>query len=176
MAIPRIQQSNSRQAEALRQDLTVGLHTVTEINQSIRYADTKAGALAAVQALSVTVLLNRSAAGTASLAPTLFFTLGLLLVLLSATLLVAGQVPRLSRKTAAGCRTAFPALAAMATPEVLIAPSLTTQHDQVWRQASDLAVIAMTKYRWLHRATVATFLTLAAVLLWLGVTTWLALG
>ncbi|MEU8235353.1 Pycsar system effector family protein [Actinoplanes sp. NPDC048967] len=157
---------------ALQQDLSIGLHTVTEINQSIRYADTKAGALAAVQALAVTVLANRRAAGTADLVPMVVFTVGLGLVLASAGLLVAGQVPRLSRPTAAGSRIAFPALATMSALDVLTTPSPAGQHEQVWRQASDLASIAMAKYRWLHRATVATFLTLATVLLWLGVTAW----
>ncbi|RSM48019.1 hypothetical protein DMB66_47155 [Actinoplanes sp. ATCC 53533] len=159
-------------AEALRQDLSIGLHTVTEINQSIRYADTKAGALAAVQALAVTVLANRSAAGTADLAPALLFALGLVLVMASAALLVAGQFPRLSNKTAPGSRNAFPALAMMPPLSVQTAPSLARQHQQVWQQAADLANIAMTKYRWLHRATVGTFLALATVLLGLGMTAW----
>jgi hypothetical protein len=34
-------------------------------------------------------------------------------------------------------------------------------------------MIAMTKYRWLHRAMVSTLGTLAAVLLWIGVPTWI---
>jgi hypothetical protein len=172
MAISRTQHRKLSPVETLRQDLLIGLHTVTEINQSIRYADTKAGALAAVQALAVTVLANRRAAGASELVPTVVFTVGLTLVLASAALLVAGQVPRLSRPAARGSRIAFPTLATMPAPDVLTTPSLPRQHEQVWRQASDLASIAVTKYRWLHRATVGTFLTLATVLLWLGLTTW----
>lgn len=173
MAISRSQRGTAHRAEALRQDLSIGLHTITEINQSIRYADTKAGALAAVQALAVSVVAGRRTAGTVDLAPTALFTLGLVLVMTSAALLVAGQLPRLPNKTVPGSRNAFPALATMPPLSVLTAPSLAGQHEQVWQQAADLSVIAMTKYRWLHRATVGTFLALTTVLLGLGMAAWL---
>jgi hypothetical protein len=52
-------------------------------------------------------------------------------------------------------------------------PTRMRQQEDVWRQAADLAAIAIIKYRWLHRAMVSTIGTLAAVLVWLGVTTWL---
>lgn len=145
------------------QDLTIGLHTVTEFNHSIRYADTKAGALAAVQALALTVLTARR-----DTAPTLLFLACLAGLLISATLLAAGQTPRLGRTTAP-TRNAFPSLSVMPTADVLAPPSLKAQHEQVWRQAAELAAIAMAKYRWLHRAMVSTLCTLAAVLLWLAV-------
>jgi hypothetical protein len=172
MTISQTRRGRAQLAEARRQDLSVGLHTVTEINQSIRYADTKAGALAAVQALAVTVLASHRTAGTTDLFPTAMFTLCLFLVLTSAALLVAGQFPRLSDKTAIKSRIAFPALAVMPPLDVLTTPSLGRQHHHVWQQASDLAAIAMTKYRWLHRATVGTFLSLATVLGWLASTAW----
>jgi len=175
MATSQTQRSTTHPVAAVRQDLSVGLHTVTEFNQSIRYADTKAGALAAVQTLAVTILATRREAGIAGLAPAVTFAVGLLLVLVSAALLAAGQFPRLSNSPAAGVRSriAFPALATMQPIDVLSPPPLVRQHEQVWQQASDLAAIAIKKYRWLHRATVSTLFTLATVLLWLGVTTWL---
>jgi hypothetical protein len=150
-----------------RQDLSIGLHTVTEFNHSIRYADTKAGALAALQALALTVLTARRDAATG--APALLFLACLAGILISAALLAAGQAPRMGRTTASS-RNAFPSLSAMPSVEVLTPPTLTVQHEQVWRQASELAAIAMVKYRWLHRAMVSTLCTLAAVLLWLGCT------
>ena len=159
----------------LREDLTLGLHAVTEFNQTIRYADTKAGALAAVQALAVTVLAAKRDSGTSTLLSTLILTGCLVSVLVSAMLLARGQVPRLygARPGGRPSRIAFPSLASMTTAEVLQAPPLALQHEQVWRQASELATIAMAKYRWLHRATASTLVTLTVVLLWLGVTTWL---
>jgi hypothetical protein len=47
----------AHRADAVRHNLAVGLHAVTEINQTIRYADTKSAALAGIQALAVTVLV-----------------------------------------------------------------------------------------------------------------------
>jgi hypothetical protein len=154
-----------------RQDLAIGLHTVTEFNQSIRYADTKAGGLAAVQALALTVLAARR--DSASGATALLFVACLLGILVSAALLAVGQAPRLGRAglTTAPTRNAFPSLSVMPQADVLAPPPLAAQHEQVWRQAAELAGIAMAKYRWLHRAMVSTLCSLAAVLLWLGCTT-----
>jgi hypothetical protein len=162
-------------AVALQQDVSIGLYAVTEFNQSIRYADTKAGALAALQALATTVLAAKRDAELNNLGATLLFLGCLVAVVISATLLAAGQSPRLfsGRRPESASRIAFPSLAAMQETEVLRAPPLKSQHEQVWRQASELAVIAMTKYRWLRRAMISTLGTLAAVLLWLAVTTWL---
>jgi pycsar effector protein len=157
--------------EALRQDLSVGLHTVTEFNQSIRYADTKAGALAAVQALAVTVLAARRDSASADRLAIILFGVCLLGVLTSAALLAVGQTPRLIAG-ARPSRISFPSLAGMTPDDVTAPPSLAAQHEQIWRQAASLAAIAMTKYRWLHRAMVSTLLTLAVVLLWLALTTW----
>jgi hypothetical protein len=153
----------------------VGLHAVTEFNQSIRYADTKSAALATVQALAVTVLAARREAGTGNLPLTWLFTGCLSGVLISVVLLAAGQAPRLSsgRPAEAPNRVAFPSLATMPRAAILPAPALKRQQEDVWRQAADLATIAMTKYRWLHRATWSTLGTLAAVLLWLGLPSWL---
>lgn len=158
----------------IQQDMTVGLHTVSEINQSIRYADTKAGALAAVQALSVTVLAAKRDAVPGHLVVTVLFLVCVAAVLVSAGLLAAGQSPRLfSGRPPAASRIAFPSLVSMPAADVVRAPSLVQQHEQIWRQATELAAIAMAKYRWLHRALFSTLGTLAAVLLWLVVTTWL---
>ena len=172
MAIPRTQRRKVCSAEALRQDLSIGLHTVTEINQSIRYADTKAGALAAVQALTVTVLAARRDVVPGDLTLTLLFLACLLGVLVSATLLAAGQAPRLFSgvRPLSKSRLAFPSLSTMPAEDALTPPPLGLQHEQVWRQASELAIIAMAKYRWLHRAMLSTLCTLAAVLFWLGAT------
>ena len=158
----------------LRQDLAVGLHAVTEFNQSIRYADTKAAGLAAVQALAVTVLAAKRDAVPDEPVALVLFLICLGAVLTSAFLLAAGQSPRMSgKRRSGGSRIAFPALAELPLDEILRTPSLTRQHEQVWRQAAELAAIAVTKYRWLHRAMAGTLLTLTAVLLWLGVATWL---
>jgi hypothetical protein len=166
---------SAHRTEAARQSLTIGLHAVTEFNQTIRYADTKSAALAAVQALAVTVLAARGDAGTGGLLPTVLFTACLLGVLLSAAFVAAGQMPRLSGGAAAEGpnRLAFPSLATMERDRIITTPPLKTQREDVWRQAAGLAVIAMTKYRWLHWATVSTLATLATVLLWLGMTMWL---
>jgi hypothetical protein len=152
----------------------IGLHAVTEFNQSIRYADTKAAVLVTVQALTVTALVARRETVVGSPLATVLFTLSLLGILLSAGLLAAGQVPRLSSgKVSEGPnRLAFPSLAEMDRADVLAAVPLTTLQEDVWRQAADLADIAMTKYRWLRRAMISTLATLAAVLLGVGVTMW----
>ena len=158
--------------DVIRQDLSVGLHTVTEFNQSIRYADTKAGAMAAVQALALTVLAARRDAGATDLPSALLFLAGLVGILVSAVLLAAGQMPRRVKNggPVARSRIAFPSLSAMPIADILPPPPLSVQHEQVWRQASELSTIAMAKYRWLHRALVSTLCTLTAVLLWLGFT------
>ncbi|MFI5496339.1 Pycsar system effector family protein [Actinoplanes sp. NPDC051859] len=160
--------------DALSQDIAVGLHTVTEINQSIRYADTKAAGLATVQALAVTVLAaKRDSAGGIPLV--IVGSLCLCGVLVSVLLLAAGQVPRLtSSGRGAGSRIAFPALAALPLDEVLQQSPPAQLHEQVWLQAAELATIAVSKFRWLRRALVSTVLTLTAVLLWLISTTWIS--
>lgn len=163
-----------RDIEASRQDLTVGLHAVTEINHAIRYADTKAAALAAVLALGVTVLAARRGDAAGLVSNALFgFSLGA--TLMSAALLAIGQAPRLrsGRPAEKPNRIAFPALAAMSRAEVLTLPLLAAQREDVWRQAGDLAAIAVVKFRWLHRAMISTVSTLAVVLIWLAVATWL---
>src|SRR6185312_14106195 len=110
-----------RDAE-IRQDLVVGLHTVTEINHAIRYADTKAGALAAVQALIVTILVTKPDHAL----PPLAVAACLGAVLMSAVLLALGQFPRLSGhpRATATSRIGFPTLAAMALDDVVATPSL----------------------------------------------------
>jgi hypothetical protein len=163
-----------RDIEAARQDLAVGLHAITEINHTIRYADTKAAALAAVLALGVTVLAARRGDVT-SLPSVVLFGLCLSATLTSATLLAIGQAPRLrSGRPAEGPnRVAFPALAAMGRAELLTLPEPAAQREDVWRQARELAAIAVVKFRWLHRAMISTISTLTVVLIWLAVTTWL---
>jgi hypothetical protein len=42
----------------------------------------------------------------------------------------------------------------------------------VWRQAAELAAIAVAKFRWLRRAMISTVATLIGVVAWLGITTW----
>jgi hypothetical protein len=172
----RASREPEHRAEAARHNLTVGLHAVTEFNQSIRYADTKAGALAAIQALAVTVLTARHDAATGGPLPALLFTVCLLGVLVSAVLLAAGQAPRLSggETPVDPNRLAFPSLAKMRRADVLALPSPRAQQEDVWRQAADLATIAMAKYRCLHRAMVSTLGTLAAVLLWVAVAAWIS--
>jgi hypothetical protein len=171
----RVTGAQGRTAETASQNIAVGLHTIGEFNQSIRYADSKAAALAAAQGLAATVLATHRDGGPGGLLPTLLFTAGLAGVLISAALLAAGQVPRLSSGAtdSAPNRLAFPSLARMQLIDILKASSPANQREDAWRQAADLAKIAMTKYRWLHRALVSTIGTLATVLLWLGVVTWL---
>jgi hypothetical protein len=140
----RSQTARAGNDAALRHDLALGLHAVTEFNKSIRYADTKAGALAAVQALAVTVLTAKrdNGNGTGNLLTRLL--LGCLVsVLVSATLLAWGQAPRLfsPRPGAGASRIAFPSLASMPTAEVLQAPPLVLQHEQVWRQALSVRLV-----------------------------------
>jgi hypothetical protein len=160
-------------ADSLSQDLAVGLHTVTEINQSIRYADTKAAGLATVQALTVTVIAARRD-GAGSVLTLVVGVLCLCGVLVSALLLAAGQVPRIPGGRRSGSsRIAFPVLAELPLDEVLRRPSPARRHEQVWRQAAELAAIAVVKFRWLRRAMISTVLTLIAVLAWLGFTPWL---
>jgi hypothetical protein len=155
----------------LRQDLTLGLHAVTEFNQSIRFADTKAAALAALQALAITVLSTDGPAARNHLLPVALFGACLLGVLTSALLLAMSQAPRVTRHPARKRgRVSFPRLSAMPLAEVLRVPNLAGQREEVWRQALELSAIAMTKYRWLHRSAVSTFATLALVLLWLALT------
>jgi hypothetical protein len=165
----------AHRADAVRHNLAVGLHAVTEINQTIRYADTKSAALAGIQALAVTVLVARRDTGTGGPLPVLLFAACLVSVMVSAGLLAAGQAPRLTsaRPPEGPNRIAFPSLATMRRAELLTTPTLKAQQEDVWRQAADLAAIAVAKYRWLHRAMVSTLATFAAVLMWLGVTTWL---
>src|SRR3954465_2234128 len=90
-------------------DLTLALHTITETNQSIRFADTKAGALAGIQALMVTVLAARHDTGTDP-AVQLLHAACMLGVLISALLLAAGQVPRVFEQQGRPNRISFPAL------------------------------------------------------------------
>jgi hypothetical protein len=165
----------AHRTEPARYNLSVGLHAVTEINQTIRYADTKSAALAGIQALAVTILVARRDAGTGGPLPVLLFASCLACVMISAGLLAAGQVPRLTsaRPPEGPNRIAFPSLATMRRSDVLTTPTLKAQQEDVWRQAADLATIAVTKYRWLHSAMVSTLATFATVLLWLGTTTWL---
>ncbi len=159
-------------ADSLSQDLAVGLHTVTEINQSIRYADTKAAGFATVQALVVTVIAARRD-GAGSGVALVVGVLCLCGVLTSALLLAAGQVPRMTGgRRSGGSRIAFPALAELPLDEVLRRPSPTQRHEQVWRQAAELAAIAVAKFRWLRRAMISTVATLIGVVAWLGITTW----
>ncbi|WP_127500571.1 Pycsar system effector family protein [Actinoplanes solisilvae] len=163
-----------RDVEAARQDLTVGMHAITEINHAIRYADTKAAALAAVLALGVTVLAGRRG-DAVGLLPNALLSVCLCATLVSAALLAVGQAPRLRgvRSARRPNRIAFPSLAAMDWAEVSTLPQPVTQREDVWRQAGDLAAIAVVKFRWLHRAMISTICTQAIVLIWLAVTTWL---
>lgn len=159
----------------LRHDLSLALHTITEINQSIRFADTKAGALAGIQALMVTVLAARHDAdhGTAI---QLLQAVCLLGVLVSAMLLAAGQAPRMFESKGHSNRVSFPALVRMRADQLLEVPPLARRHEDAWRQTASLARIAVTKFRWLTRAAASTALTLAAVLAWLACVTWSSAG
>ena len=60
----------------------------------------------------------------------------------------------------------------MRADELLQVPPLERRHEDAWRQAASLARIAVTKFRWLNRASASTALTLAAVLAWLACITW----
>lgn len=161
--------------DELRHDLSLALHTITETNQSIRFADTKLGALAGVQALMVTVLAARSGAGGGA-AVQLLHAACLLGVTISALLLAASQLPRLLRQGDQPNRASFPDLVLMHTDQLLRVPTLERRHEDSWRQAASLARIAVTKFRWLTRAAVSTVLTLTTVLTWLACVTWSSAG
>jgi hypothetical protein len=160
-------------SKPINDDVAVGLHTVSEFNQTIRYADTKAAALAAAQALTVTVLTSRRDLAGHSAGSAVLFALVVAGAVVSTAMLTAGQAPRLV--TASGDRPnrlAFPTAAEMGRAELLATPTARGQSEDVWRQAGTLAAIAMTKYRWLHRATAATAVTVGLMLVWLCLTSW----
>lgn len=159
----------------LRNDLALALHTITETNQSIRFADTKAGALAGIQALMVTILAAHQDTGHGA-AIQLLQAACLLGVLVSALLLAAGQAPRLFEHRGRPNRVSFPALVRMRADQLLQVPPLERRHEDAWRQAASLARIAVTKFRWLTRAAASTVLTLAGVLAWLACVTWSSAG
>src|SRR5690349_8509631 len=99
----------------LQHNLTLALHTITETNQSIRFADTKAGALAAVQALMLTVLAgNQRDFPSPIQALRVTCLVGVLVCFL---LLAAGQAPRMFEHTGDLNRSSFPALARIHTDE-----------------------------------------------------------
>jgi hypothetical protein len=156
----------------LQHDLSLALHTITETNQSIRFADTKAGALAGAQAVMVTVLATHDDEAAFRMLRAVCF----LAVLISALLLAAGQAPRIFELRGRPSRVSFPALARLHADELLELPSLERRHEEAWRQAASLARIAVTKFRWLTRAAASTVLTLAAVLAWLTCVTWPSAG
>lgn len=159
----------------LQHDTSLALHTITETNQAIRFADTKAGALAGVQALMITVLATRhDSAGGATVQ--LIYGSCLLGVLVSALLLAVGQAPRLFEHGGPPNRVSFTALPWMHADQMLQVPPMERRHEDAWRQASCLARIALAKFRWLTRATTSTALTLAAVLAWLACVTWSTAG
>ncbi|GAA2636782.1 Pycsar system effector family protein [Paractinoplanes durhamensis] len=155
----------------LQQDLTVALHTITETNQSIRFADTKAGALAGIQALMITVLAARHDPGRGT-AIQILHAACLLGILISAVLLASSQAPRVFEHKSRPNRVSFPALIRMHDDQLFQVPPLKCRHEDAWRQAASLAKIAVTKYRWLTRAATSTVLTLMAVLTWLAFVTW----
>jgi hypothetical protein len=159
----------------LRHDLSLALHTITETNQAIRFADTKAGALAGIQALMVTILASHHDAGN-GMAMQLLHGACLLGVLASALLLAAGQAPRLVEHRRRPNRVSFPALVRMGADQLLQVPPLEHRHADAWHQTASLARIAVTKFRWLTRAAASTVLTLAAVLAWLACVTWSSAG
>jgi hypothetical protein len=166
MPVPALAE-NMTTDEELRHDLSLALHTITETNQSIRFADTKLGALAGVQALMVTVLAARHDPGGSAVVR-LLHALCFLGVLVSALLLAASQAPRLFRQVEQPSRASFLDLVAMNTDQVLLVPTLERRHEDSWRQAALLARIAVAKFRWLTRASVSTVLTLTTVLIWLA--------
>src|SRR5687768_11529301 len=109
-----LRQAKHTDDSAIRQDLSVGLHTVAEINQTIRFADTKAGALAAVQALTVSVLIGKRDMTDGHWLTVLAVQVWIAAILLSACLLAAGQAARLVEDgTLPGIRAAFPSLSAL---------------------------------------------------------------
>lgn len=155
----------------LRHDLSLALHTITETKSGDQIADTKAGALAGVQALMVTVLTARHGTGHGS-AVQLLHAACLLGVLVSALLLAVGQTPRLFEHRNRPNRTSFPALVRMRADQLLQVPPLERRHEDAWHQAAALARIAVVKFRWLARAATSTVVTFAAVLTWLACVTW----
>jgi hypothetical protein len=159
----------------LRHDLSLALHSITEINQLIRFADAKAGALTGIQALMVTVLAARHDANHGTVLQ-LLRAACLLGVLGSAVLLAAGQAPRLVENKDHSNRVSFPALGRMRADQLLEVPSLERRHEDAWRQTASLARIAVTKFRWFTRAAASTVLTLTAVLTWLACVTWSSAG
>jgi hypothetical protein len=152
-------------SEDLQHDLSLALHTITETNQSIRFADTKAGALAGIQALMVTVLAAHNGAFV------LLHAACFGGVLISALLLAAGQAPRVFEHHNRPSRISFSALARLDADELRELPSPVRRHEEAWCQAASLACIAVTKFRWLTRAAASTILTLVAVLAWLACVT-----
>ncbi|NMO56159.1 hypothetical protein HH310_33900 [Actinoplanes sp. TBRC 11911] len=149
----------------LQHDTSLALHTITETNQSIRFADTKAGALAGIQALMITILARRHESGDGTLLRLLYLAC-LLGILVSALLLAVGQVPRLLEDQGRMNRVSFTALSRMHPDQLLQVPPMDHRHEDAWRQAASLARIALAKFRWLTRAAASTVLTLAAVLAW----------
>lgn len=166
----RVPAGNMTTDDELRHDLSLALHMITETNQSIRFADTKLGALAGIQALMVTVLAARNSAGGETVVQ-LLHAACLLGVLVSALLLTASQAPRLFHQGDEPNRASFLGIVRIPTDQLFQVPTLERRHEDSWRQAASLARIAVTKFRWLTRAALSTVATLTIVLAWLACVT-----
>lgn len=153
-------------------DLVVALHAIDDFGRSIQGADTKAGALAAVLGLMIGSLVNDIADGRAALltgahlrgASGVTFLIFMICMLASGVALGLTQVPRL-RTTAGTCRLAFPSYARIGLGART--ESCGRLNEEAWRQAEVLAGIAMTKFRYLRIALIATGASVVGFLCWL---------
>jgi hypothetical protein len=151
-------------------ELSTALHCVSEFGQWIRNADAKTGALVAVHGLVLTVLAGELSHSEGPPAMRWYMMAGFLSCVAASAVaigcLFGTQLPRVNTPDGPGpSALAFPAVAAWrpGSNGWIGGEDLSVQ---AWRQAGALAGIAIIKYRWLRRATLATAATLATFLFW----------